>query len=299
MRKTRRQHVLWVHYLEPHAPYQKHEGFDFGEGRDERYLSEVSFLDAELGRLLGALRSEGWYDDSLIVFFADHGQALGERGYYGHHVFLNGFITDIPFIMRTPDGSARPIEGSVSNIDVAPTVLHFLGVETAAQLTGQSLLVHDPAVDRSIVSEAFPIRGISLFQFANERLEGLHSLKARVQQIQEGDRRYLPKVSLVRYPYRLIVRRTTGTHELFDIARDPSERRDIAASEPKVAARMQKELAAWHTEQAQRFFCDLARAKAAKEATPTDEPPDVHPPGPTPKPPAAPKLPKTKGKSRL
>ncbi len=255
LRTAHKQHVAWVHYLEPHGPYRSHPEFEFGVGQVPQYQSEVAFLDREIGRLLAALREGGWFEDSLIVFFADHGEALGERKYFGHHVFLNSWISNIPFMLHAPGLPAKPIEGAVSITDVAPTVLHFLDVLPKTQLSGQSLLGTAPARDRVIVSEAFPVRGKNLFDLANQPLKSVADLKARIALIQNTDRRYQPKVSIVRNDQRLIVRRTSGTAELYDTARDPEERHDLASERPQLVDDMMAQMAAWHRAEASRFYC--------------------------------------------
>ena len=154
-----------------------------------------------------------------------------------------------------PGLAPKPIEGAVSITDVAPTVLHFLDVAPQGELSGQSLLAKDPARDRVIVSEAFPIRGKSLFDLANAPLTSVPQLNERITLIQNTDRRYQPKVSIVRGDQRLIVRRTSGTAELYDAARDPEERHDLASERPDLVDDMMAQMAKWHREKATRFYC--------------------------------------------
>jgi arylsulfatase A-like enzyme len=269
LRQRQQRHLFWIHLLEPHAPYQDHAGFSFGKTPRERYASEIAYLDQQLARLFDLLRHGGWYEDSLILFFADHGQALGERAYFGHHVYLNGFISNVPLALHVPSHDTRPIGGTVSIVDVAPTALHYLDLPGGPGTTGESLLAGDPKDDRLLLSEAFPIRGVSLFRIANQPLRTVEALATRIRRIQEGDRNYQPKVSLLRYPYRLIVRRTTGSHELFDVARDPQELHDVAADHPDVVRELKAELAAWHADRAHTFFCAVERVeKRAKKPGP-------------------------------
>ena len=91
--------MAWVHYYAPHDPYRSHRGLLFGRGKKNAYLSEVAFFDRELGRLMQYLHNDGWLDDTLVVFFSDHGEALGEKSYWGHHVYLNGWMVDVPLVL--------------------------------------------------------------------------------------------------------------------------------------------------------------------------------------------------------
>ena len=93
-------------------------------------------------------------------------------------------------------------------------------------------------------------------------------LKARISLIQNTDRRYQPKVSIVRGDKRLIVRRTSGTAELFDIARDPDERHDLSADRPDLVDEMMQQMATWHRAEASRFYC-------AVRALPVPKPPPL------------------------
>ncbi len=300
LRAAGQPHVGWVHYLDPHQPYSMRAGFDFGSSREQQYYSEVAFVDAQIGKLLDGLRQAGAYRDSMIVFFADHGEALGERKYYGHHVFLNGWIADIPFMLHVPGSAAKVLRRAVSIVDVAPTVLHFLNQTPSSSLSGESLLSPDATSDRVIVSEAFPIRGKSLFDLANVPLTSIDELKARIELIQHEDQRYAPKVSLVRGRYRLIVRRTSGTAELFDLAHDPRERHDIAGERPDLVESMMGHLAAFQRAEATRFYCAVKALPPPKPAL--KKVPPVALQGPAkrivPRLPKLPKLPKSKPKPK-
>ena len=150
--------MAWIHYYAPHDPYRARSAFPFGGGKKNAYLSEVAAFDRELGRLLDYLRTDGWTEDSLVVFFSDHGEALGEQGYWGHHVYLNGWMTDVPLVVWHEDlPPARPRVG-VSLADVAPTVLHFLGLPSPPDITAQSLFTLDSEMEnRPTFSEAFPL----------------------------------------------------------------------------------------------------------------------------------------------
>jgi choline-sulfatase len=262
-RREQRRHLLWIHYLEPHAPYVVHPEFDFGQAAAQRYDSEVAAFDHELGRLLDVLRRDGWYDDSLIVLFADHGQALGERGYFGHHVFLHRFISDIPFVVHAPGARPGTLERPVSIADVAPTVLHFLDVLPSHVTSGQSLLGDPPPEDRGVLSEAFPIRGQQLFEFAARPLRSVGELVDRIARIQQGDRRYQPKVALVQNGRRLIVRRTTGTTELYALE-DTAEAREQTETHPREVRAMMNELARWHRAASERFYCAIKAERGGK-----------------------------------
>ena len=83
--------AVWVHYVEPHGPYEAHEEFaqQLGvrgglSGKSNRYDSEVAFVDARIGEFLEEFDQLTDSEERLIAFTADHGESLGEHGYWGH-----------------------------------------------------------------------------------------------------------------------------------------------------------------------------------------------------------------------
>jgi hypothetical protein len=128
--------LLWVHYVEPHAPYRLHgeHAAALGIARGDvpatdRYDTEIAAVDAEVGRLLA-----GWErfagGRGLVVFTADHGEAFGEDGEHGHGRVLHDATLRVPlgFVWRGRIPSAR-LAAPVSLLDVAPTLLGLLGLE--------------------------------------------------------------------------------------------------------------------------------------------------------------------------
>lgn len=250
-RKAKGRTLSWVHYFEPHAPYREHQDHSFGAARRERYLSEVAYLDEQVGALIDYLKEDGWLDDSLVIFFSDHGQALGERKYYGHHVYLDGFITNIALLMHAPGLPPRRATEMVAITDVAPTVLHAMDLPVPPELDGRSLLA-PPEPGRRVVAEAFPLRGNALFQMANDFVDGTEDLRARVEEAQRWTKKYQPKVSVVDEQWRLIAGRDTGETELFRRgAKGDEQVRDA----PDVRAALIEELAAWHRRTSELAYC--------------------------------------------
>jgi arylsulfatase len=157
---------LWVHYMDPHGPYTPPpeleaafapeepgpaippppaKGANNGKGfvpwyqavREEhhlfeyvgRYDGEIAYMDRELGRLFDALRAMGRYEDTLIVLTSDHGEALGEGGYYfchGQHPTPDQSF--VPMIVKHPLAPAGARVGSAAgHVDVYRTLTAELG----------------------------------------------------------------------------------------------------------------------------------------------------------------------------
>lgn len=128
---------VWVHYVEPHAPYRLWEdltgplGIDTDRGvtKVDRYDTEIAFVDREVGRLLDHLGGGRSLEQTMVIFVADHGESLGQHRYWGHgrHLYENGLR--IPMSITWP-GRIPPstIDPPALNIDLAPTVLGLLGL---------------------------------------------------------------------------------------------------------------------------------------------------------------------------
>ncbi|MGY8827715.1 MAG: sulfatase-like hydrolase/transferase [Candidatus Latescibacterota bacterium] len=123
-----------------------------GQHRDERHAQEfracyygmIAELDDNLGLLFDELEKSGAWDDTLIVFSADHGEQLGDHYLVGKGHFYDGAM-HIPCIVRDPDKNSDATRGQtvasfVESVDLAPTVLQWLGVEKSDRFQGQSLM---------------------------------------------------------------------------------------------------------------------------------------------------------------
>ncbi|UCE87223.1 MAG: sulfatase [Deltaproteobacteria bacterium] len=183
--------LLWVHYQEPHGPYDPPsydaqrgaEGAErerilhrsrtnsgrgaipayqwLGHGRLGDYLArydgEVAETDRQIGRLLEGLRERRLLEDTLVILTADHGEAFGEENLYlAHGEGLGEVLVRVPLVIRMPGRPGAVRSDAVRLIDVAPTALALLGVE-ADGLAGQSLLREDG--DRIAVAQLEPLRG--------------------------------------------------------------------------------------------------------------------------------------------
>ena len=112
--------------------------------RHERYAREVAFTDRHVGGLLTALRTSGLYDESLIIFTSDHGEALGCHGFIGHIETVYDCMVRVPLIVKPPlHGEARGgtrRSDLASLVDILPTVLGQLELEPPSWLRGRDLI---------------------------------------------------------------------------------------------------------------------------------------------------------------
>lgn len=146
---ARRPVLMWVHYVEPHAPYRLHDEFidrlrlassQGGLSPIDRYDTEIAFADQEIGRLVKAVRQAEQARPWLIVFTADHGESLGEHDYWGHGRHTYEETLDIPLSLTWPGViPPREVHGPAMLSDLAATILSLAGVPGAERFHGVDL----------------------------------------------------------------------------------------------------------------------------------------------------------------
>ena len=197
--------LLWVHLFDPHDDYRPPEPFA-SRHPDSPYAGEVAYADAQVARLLAALDDRGLYDRGLVVYTSDHGEGLGDHGEATHGYFVYQPTVRVPLIVKRPretEGGSR-VAAPVGLADVAPTILAALGLEALA--AGREADLFAEAGEGHVYSESY-------YPFLNFGWSALASLR-------RGDLKYIH----ARRP------------ELYDLAADPGESRNLVASRPDEAA---------------------------------------------------------------
>jgi len=138
-RSSRQPFFLWVHLYDPHHPYNPPEPYA-SRYRDQPYDGEIAFDDAQVGRLVSALKEIRMFDNTIIVLAGDHGEGLGEHGEKTHGFFVYNSTLHVPLVIKVPGAGPRVVEDEVSLVDVMPTVLHALKIPVPASVQGRSLL---------------------------------------------------------------------------------------------------------------------------------------------------------------
>jgi len=128
--------------------YQRIEGITDYYDYVDRYDAEIRYVDETLGILIEELKRRGLWDQSLVVFTADHGEALGEHGQLFEHQY-NVFeeTMRVPLAIRLPvtaGGQPNPVPGRVESLcspmDLPQTVLDYLGLPQNGRFDGKSIL---------------------------------------------------------------------------------------------------------------------------------------------------------------
>lgn len=185
---------LWVHTIDPHAPYvppaefrdllappgtnpelgaiETFSRFQRGElGMTPEVIGQlVGLYDAEIrnndrafGSLLAELESLGLTDETIVVFLSDHGEEFAEHGGWSHGKTLFAEMLETPLVIRFPDlaRGQRP-EFAAQHIDLLPTILDYFGIDLPGGLSGESLLPRletGMALDQRSVVSNLDLRG--------------------------------------------------------------------------------------------------------------------------------------------
>jgi arylsulfatase A-like enzyme len=264
-----RPFFAYLHFREPHSPYDPEPPFDTRFGPDgpipkaarrppgDRWIVDVNqgrrtltpdevdhlrrlydgnlaYADQQVGELRGALEARGLWDKTVFIVAADHGEALLEHGWIGHNVQLYEESVRVPLVVRFPPAAGvggRRVKALADLIDLAPTIADLFG----AHGSGGS--------DRAFAGRTLlPV------------MEGAPG-KPAVLTRTIWDRPIYARIDERR---KLIYDTRTGTHRLFDLADDPAETRDRASAEPIAAA--------YHRQALQETIATLARRPVASGA---------------------------------
>ena len=193
--------MMWVHVFDTHAPYKPPEPYDElfasdedvqdewfeehgismfvkaklrafqGDARTDhnRYDGELRFVDDELGRFFDELRSEGLWEDLVVVLTSDHGESLKQHATNGHGDIWVEQIR-VPFLIKAPGLAAGRVEARVSTVDILPTALGCVP-RLGEALSGW----REQATGRDALAPDFGARPI-FGQLPSNRGPGVHSV---------------------------------------------------------------------------------------------------------------------------
>jgi arylsulfatase A-like enzyme len=219
-----RPFFLWLHYFDPHQPFEPPPPFD-QQYADDLYAGEIAYTDQALGRLLDHLDALGQLDRTLIVMTADHGEGLGEHGELTHAVLAYNSTLRVPLIIRAPEGLAAGMRLTerVGTVDIVPTVLDLLDIDIPAAVQGRTLAP-------LLRGEAGEWRQYYAENLSPHLSHGWGKLRV----LFDGAHKYIHG----------------PTPELYDLDQDPAELRNLLAELPDESSRMHEELASFLDEYA-------------------------------------------------
>lgn len=267
-----RPFFLYLHELDPHAPYTPPEPFasmyptgyrgdpdvadrnihlvrlglmDLADADIDylhaRYRGEVSFADAELGALMDCVEVAGLAENTIFVVLSDHGEEFGEHGGIGHSVTLYDEVLRVPMLWSWP-GHIPPgkrIDAEAGLVDLVPTLFSLIGIEPSDSLQGRSLAPYllgpaHPALPRPMVADK-----------GSGHDRALHAVRVGDWKFIEREKRRMPDL------------------ELYDLADDPKERTNRWAGE-LIRGYALRQWLAWHLQE------EAQRAAPAPERVPAE-----------------------------
>jgi len=241
---------LWVHYFDPHTPYDPPAPYSSAfhpETRDLdplalfelRYDQEILYTDHELGRLVDAAEKLSGGRGLLLVVASDHGESFLEHGHVHHGLTVYEEAVRVPVLFRWPGkipAGARLAE-PVTLVDLGPTVLGLLGIETRLGRDGRDLSAEirgraRPTPDRPVYLQ----RRIFSPGVTDELFDppwARRPVGRRIRGVQLGVRLG---------PWKYIENKADGQAELFDLRSDPHERANVAPSQLALVDRLSAQL---------------------------------------------------------
>ncbi|MGC8571577.1 MAG: sulfatase [Caldivirga sp.] len=257
---------MFIHYWDPHTPYIPPKGYaerfykgDYTRGdlasrlnstkwgkvllrggwmRDllnsgvndldyvrALYDGEVAYVDERFSELMRMISDLGLLEDTIIIITSDHGEGLGEHNVFFDHHTLYEWDVKTPLIIRLPDkltdeigrGRVRGVaySGLVQNTDIAPTILDALGVAKPSSMTGVSLLE----------AAKGNFKG-------HDAVYSLENTRQTTRMIRVGEWKLIQWIRDDTYGKK------AGHIELYNLAKDPAESRNLAEEERETALRL-------------------------------------------------------------
>ena len=213
----------WVHFFDPHMPYNPPEPFKSAPGLDP-YDGELANVDVHIGKILELLGQEPTIrENTLVAVAGDHGEAFGEHGEFGHGVFCYQESLAVPLILWAPGllPSQLVVSDRVGLVDLFPTLLDFCEAKVPPQVQGISLLrlvEENRTLSRPLYFESyFPFENLGCAPLKGEIGESFKYID-------------LPRP------------------ELYNLERDPNETRNLILDDTGTAREMRQRLATLENE---------------------------------------------------
>lgn len=120
------------------------------------YYAAVSYMDAQVGKVLQALKEEGLEDDTIVIFTSDHGFHLGEHDFW-MKVSLHEESVRVPMIIKVPGKKPAVCNSFVELLDLYPTITELANLKTSKHLQGKSLVETLDNPNKAVRNEAFSV----------------------------------------------------------------------------------------------------------------------------------------------
>ena len=263
-----RPFFAYIHYQEPHSIYYPpymyrrrffsgshwkegaylefdHMGYfaghvEFTETDVRHYLElydgEIAYLDWRLGRLFHWLTVKNLMNDTVVIVTSDHGENMGEKGFFWHAFCLYDKLIRVPLIMRYPEwfkANQRHTQ-LTQTVDIVPTLLQGLGIEWQYKRDrqGQSFLSRFE-------------RNAALTETFNPEMMVNRWLNRRKDLAKTEFRDFLRDLRAIQTADYKLIRASDGAHEFFDMNADPGEEQNLYDPDSKQVKQYNSELQNW------------------------------------------------------
>ena len=214
-----RRFFAWFHFFDPHAQYVAHQGSPDFSGKGgfatsrALYNQEIWYTDKHIGRVLDYIASQTWAEDTAVVMTADHGEAFYEHGMLFHGSEIWNELVQVPLFVYVPGAEARRVPVKRSHIDVVPTIIELMGLEVPddGELRGKSLLADVYLPNDAEHEERDVYVDMPAGPFNGLRRAIITGPSPGMKLIHSGGYNY----------------------QLFDLASDPEEKKDLARDKEK------------------------------------------------------------------
>jgi tetratricopeptide (TPR) repeat protein len=198
---------VFLHLYDLHKPYTLPPSHQ-KQFPELNYDSQLSYVDEVIGGFSNFLKKVHLWERALIVFTSDHGEGLGDHGESTHGYFIYQSTLRVPLILHWPLRQGSPttrIDEPASLLDVAPTILQFVGVQRPPEFQGRGLLA---LLNPEVAQDHKEIYSESLFAHYHFGCSELRSLR-------------LGRYKLIDAPQS----------ELYDLEKDPDEKHNLYTRE--------------------------------------------------------------------
>ncbi len=251
LKKNPSRFFVWLHYMDTHHPFVPPNEFCMSNAQMikraqyiirknpsivsrndlqniiDLYDGTIMYVDHILGELFQEFHRLGIFDNTFFIITADHGEEFREHGGFSHTAKLYDELIHVPLLLRAPGIPANATIGEqVSLLDLAPTILDYLGLPKCQGFQGNSLLpvtadTRNVRVGKGVISETRTKKG-KVALSANEgcRLVSYRTKKWKYIFNEEGNHR-----------------------ELYDLENDQCEAENLCDKEKAIARKLEKKVA--------------------------------------------------------
>lgn len=211
-KNTSGKFFFWSHWLDPHDQYVRHkETTDWGKKARDLYDGEIEYTDQHLAKLLAFIEKQPWAKKTVIIVSADHGESFGEHGVFRHGFEIFENLVRVPWFIVAPGAAPRRIAVPRSHLDLAPTVLDFLGVKAEPPLLGKSLV-------QEIYGKDEPARTVVV----------------DLPRTSDNDRRR----ALITGKHKVMAFSDDAYFRVYDLETDPEEKTDLVKTDKETAKKL-------------------------------------------------------------